>query len=191
MLKMKDRKKNKEQLSDRKSLAAQNRMKSIANLASEAKGGKKRKRGEKGPSLAQHPTALPFRYADQSRTAADDEFGKNDADWAVYREIVRLAPRIPRSAADRLAKQGNEDSDDEDDVLTLLQETEARLLEHDPAFTVDNTAERIALRKHQLLNAFVRGLSQDDPLETYDPQSLEHNSQLHLNVERIRVPEVI
>ena len=41
------------------------------------------------------------------------------------------------------------------------------------------------------LNAFVRGLSQDDPLDTYDPQSLEHNSQLHLNVERIRVPEVI
>ena len=50
MLKVKDRKKNKEQLSDRKSLAAQNRMKSIANLASEAKGGKKRKRGEKGKS---------------------------------------------------------------------------------------------------------------------------------------------
>ena len=88
--------------------------------------------------------------------------------------------------------QGNDDDDDdEEDVQTLLRETEARLLEHDPTFTLDNTAERIALRKHQLLNAFVRGLSKDDPLDTYDPQSLEHNSQLHLNVERIRVPEVI
>lgn len=46
--KIKDRKKRKEQLSDRKSLAAQNRMKSIATLASEEKGGKKRKRADKG-----------------------------------------------------------------------------------------------------------------------------------------------
>ena len=68
---------------------------------------------------------------------------------------------------------------------------ESRLLEHDPNFTIDHTAERLALRKHQLLNAFVRGLSPDDPLNTYDPESLEHNSQLHLNVERIRVPEVL
>lgn len=65
------------------------------------------------------------------------------------------------------------------------------MLEYDPAFTIDHTAERLALRKHQLLNAFVRGLSPDDPLNTYDPESLEHNSQLHLNVERVRVPEVI
>lgn len=48
---MKDRKKRKEQLSDRKSLAAQNRMKSIANLASDVKPGKKRKRGDKGELL--------------------------------------------------------------------------------------------------------------------------------------------
>lgn len=46
--KIKARKKNKEQLSDRKSLAAQNRMKSIATLASDVKTGKKRKRGDKG-----------------------------------------------------------------------------------------------------------------------------------------------
>lgn len=50
--KIKERKKLKEQLSDRKSLAAQNRMKSIANLASEGKAGKKRKRGDKGELLA-------------------------------------------------------------------------------------------------------------------------------------------
>lgn len=52
---MKEKKKMKEQLSDRKSLAAQNRMKSIANLASEAGTlpGKKRKRGEKGKSLSE------------------------------------------------------------------------------------------------------------------------------------------
>ncbi|KAM0754182.1 putative chromatin remodeling complex subunit Arp5 [Meredithblackwellia eburnea MCA 4105] len=152
MLRIKERKKMKEQLSDRKSLAAQNRMKSIANLASEASGGaKKRKRAEK-----------------------DDEFGKNDSDWAVYREI------------------GNgDDSDDEEEELQLLKDTEQRLLEFDKTFTINDTSERVAMRKHQLLNAFVRGVSPDDPSDTYDPESVEQNSQLHMNIERIRVPEVI
>lgn len=48
MERIKERKKRKEQLSDRKSLAAQNRMKSIAELASDAKAPKKRKRVDKG-----------------------------------------------------------------------------------------------------------------------------------------------
>lgn len=88
--------------------------------------------------------------------------------------------------------QGNaDDSDDEEDEKDHLKAVEARLLEHDPLFTIDHTAERQALRKHQLLNAFVRGLAPDDPLDTYDPESLEHNSQIHLNVERIRAPEVL
>lgn len=56
MERIKDRKKRKEQLSDRKSLAAQNRMKNIAELASEGKSGKKRKRTEKGQRAA-HKTA--------------------------------------------------------------------------------------------------------------------------------------
>ncbi|ORY89031.1 hypothetical protein BCR35DRAFT_262595 [Leucosporidium creatinivorum] len=159
--KIKERKKRKEQLSDRKSLAAQNRMKSIANLASEGKTGKKRKRGDK-----------------------DDDFGKNDADWAVYREIASSRPFTD-------AYGNADDSDDEEEEKENLKSVEARLLEHDPLFTVDHTAERQALRKHQLLNAFVRGLAPDDPLDTYDPESLEHNSQIHLNVERIRAPEVL
>lgn len=88
--------------------------------------------------------------------------------------------------------QGNaDDSDEEEDEQTTLQEIESRLLSYDPAFTIDHTASRLALRKHQVLNAFVRGLAPDDPIDTYDPSSLEHNSQLHLNVERIRVPEVL
>lgn len=88
--------------------------------------------------------------------------------------------------------QGNaDDSDDEEEEKDHLHVVEARLLEHDPLFTVDHTAERQALRKHQLLNAYVRGLAPDDPLDTYDPESLEHNSQIHLNVERIKAPEVL
>lgn len=88
--------------------------------------------------------------------------------------------------------QGNaDDSDEEEEEQIKLKTVESRLLEFDPAFTIDHTSERLALRKHQLLNAFVRGLAPTDPIDTYDPESVEHNSQLHLNVERIRVPEVI
>ncbi|GAA6061978.1 hypothetical protein JCM10212_005222 [Sporobolomyces blumeae] len=153
MAKMKERKKRKEQLSDRKSLAAQNRMKSIAGLAADEKTGKKRKRagGEQ-----------------------DDGFGQSDADWAVYREIGT-----------------GDDSEDEEDEMTALKAVEDRLLEHDPAFTLDDTLERLSMRKHQLVNAFVYGLAPDDPLDTYDPANVEHTSQLHVNVERVRVPEVL
>ncbi|KAK4052358.1 Nuclear actin-protein involved in chromatin remodeling [Microbotryomycetes sp. JL201] len=147
-----DRKKLKEQLSDRRSLAAQNRMKNIANLADDQGASRKRRR-------------VPEK---------DDGFGMNDSDWAVYREI---------GPADN--------SEDEEDDQENLRQIEAKLLEHDPDFTAENTAERQAMRKHALLNAFIRGLAPDDPFGTYDPDSPEHNTQLHINVERIRVPEVL
>ncbi|BGP01976.1 Actin-related protein 5 [Rhodotorula toruloides] len=149
--KIKERRKLKEQLADRKSLAAQNRMKSIAGLAADEKAGKKRKRNDQ-----------------------DDGFGRSDADWAIYREIGT-----------------GDDSEDEEDEQEALKTVEARLLEHDPNFTLDDTAQRQAMRKSQLINAFVHGLAPDDPLDTYDPENVEHTSQLHVNVERVRVPEVI
>lgn len=99
--------------------------------------------------------------------------------------------RVPRLRLDSLSQGNADDSDDEEEEKDHLKAVEARLLEHDPLFTVDHTAERQTLRKHQLLNAFVRGLAPDDSLDTYDPESLEHNSQIHLNVERIRAPEVL
>lgn len=72
--KIKDRKRMKEMLSDRKSLAAQTRMKSITTLASDQPiGKKKRKRGNE-----------------------EDNFGEDDTDWAVYREIVRSLRRARR-----------------------------------------------------------------------------------------------
>ncbi|KAM0790724.1 hypothetical protein ACM66B_004579 [Microbotryomycetes sp. NB124-2] len=147
-----DRKKLKEQLSDRRSLAAQNRMKNIANLADDQGASRKRRR-------------VPEK---------DDGFGMNDSDWAVYREI---GP--------------GDNSEDEEDDQENLRQIEAKLLEHDPDFTAENTAQRQAMRKHALLNAFIRGLAPDDPFGTYDPDSSEHNTQLHINVERIRVPEVL
>lgn len=73
----------KEQLSDRKSIAAQARMKSIATLASDASAGTKRKRSDKGKN-----SVSEARASSTDDDSAVDDFGKNDNDWAVYREIV-------------------------------------------------------------------------------------------------------
>ncbi|CAE6513286.1 unnamed protein product [Rhizoctonia solani] len=62
--KLKLREKRKAALADRKSTANMNRMKSIANLASEEPASKKRKKG-----------------------GNSDMFGANDEDWAIYRKI--------------------------------------------------------------------------------------------------------
>jgi hypothetical protein len=53
----------KTELHDRKSLASQMRMKSIANLASDTPNGKRRRKND------------------------DDMFGANDADWNIYKDI--------------------------------------------------------------------------------------------------------
>jgi len=66
-LKLRERKKRKAALNDRKSAASQARMKSITHLASDEKQGRKRK-----------------------KIANEDSFGANDEDWAVYRKIVSL-----------------------------------------------------------------------------------------------------
>ncbi|WVN87297.1 uncharacterized protein L203_102475 [Cryptococcus depauperatus CBS 7841] len=143
-----ERTKRKAQLGDRKSIASQSRMKSIANLATEEKTSKKRKKDS---------------------GAEDDGFGMDDEDWAVYREIG-----------------GDEDSDAEEEDETLLQSIESRLLQYDPTFTEEQTMQGQLEAKNCLLNAFIRGGS----TEKFDPDDVRQIHQLHLNVERIRVPEV-
>ncbi|EKM83345.1 hypothetical protein AGABI1DRAFT_116869 [Agaricus bisporus var. burnettii JB137-S8] len=64
MTRIKDRTRRKAALSDRKSAAAQARMKSIANLASDDRVPKKKRKG-----------------------GGEDMFGADDADWAIYRKI--------------------------------------------------------------------------------------------------------
>ena len=65
---IKERKRRKDLLSDRKSLAAQQRMKSITNLASDQPGAGNRSKRKRGGG-------------------DDDDFGADDEDWGVYRDI--------------------------------------------------------------------------------------------------------
>ncbi|ORY14780.1 hypothetical protein BCR34DRAFT_533814 [Clohesyomyces aquaticus] len=145
--KMKDKERIKAELGNRKSLANQMRMKSIANLASDNPT-KKRRRGG----------------------GDDDTFGADDADWGVYRTIA--------------TGEGSDDEEDED-LNRELKNIESQLLKHDPNFTEESTREAQTDWTKSILHAFLHG-----PY-SFDPESQKESNQIHLNVERIRVPEVV
>ncbi|SOV09730.1 related to ARP5 - Actin-related protein [Ustilago sp. UG-2017a] len=178
--KIKERKRMKEMLSDRKSLAAQQRMKNITALASDAPGS---------------GSATPTGGRKRKKGGDEDTFGANDDDWAVYREI-----------------QNADDSEEEEEAYNHLSTIENRLLTLDPTFGPDDTYAARLARKNRLTLTFFNGpgggeeasVATTDTLATAatandtdptkpdtDPECIKRQHQLHLNVERIRVPEVL
>lgn len=145
--KIKERDRLKADLGNRKSLASQIRMKSIANLASDTPTKKRRRGGD------------------------DDDFGANDDDWGVYRQIT--------------VGENSDDEHEEEDLAATLKSLEQELLQYDPQFDYDQTQEAQSDWSRSLLHAFARGP------RPFDPASQAELNQLHLNVERIRVPEVV
>lgn len=146
--KMKERDRLKADLGNRKSLASQIRMKSIANLASDNPRGKRRRGGD------------------------DDNFGANDDDWGVYRQI-------------QVGEGGSDDEEGEEDLEANLKTLEEDLLRYDEGFTHEHTWEAQNDWNKSLLHAFLRGP------RPFDPSSQAEIHQIHLNVERIRVPEIV
>lgn len=145
--KIKDRERLKHDAGNRKSLASQMRMKTLANLASD---GPKRKRRGGGEY--------------------DDDFGANDEDWGVYRTV---------------ATEPASDEEEEEDPAAVLRGLEAELLKYDPDFTEKETFDAQNDWTKSLMHAFLRGA------RPFDPESQRESHQLHLNVERLRVPEVV
>ncbi|KAL3463584.1 hypothetical protein BJX64DRAFT_256988 [Aspergillus heterothallicus] len=142
---IKERDRLKADLGNRKSLASQMRMKTLANLA--ADGPKKRRRG-----------------------GDDDDFGANDEDWGVYRTV---------------ATGEQSDDEEEEDLGGMLDNVEKELLEYDPDFTENHTLAAQSDWTKSLIHVFLRGAW------PFDPESQREAHQIHLNVERIRVPEVV
>ena len=121
-----------------------------------------------------------------------------------------------RANAIELTK-GNDESDEEGETLSHVELLESHLLAHDPTFALSSTHAASEARSHQLLNAFIRGVdtTPSRPSNTpspalasasssasiipeeearaayYNPNDLEMASRLHLNVERVRVAEVL
>lgn len=145
---IKERDRQNRDMGNRKSLASQLRMKTLANLASDGPKGKRRRgNGE------------------------DDNFGANDADWGVYRAVA--------------TGEAPSDEEDEEDLDADMQKLEQELLEFDPDFHESLTIGAARDWTKSLMHAFLRGP------RPFDAESQEQQHQLHLNVERIRVPEVI
>ena len=147
LARIRERDRLKQDLGNRKSLASQIRMKSIADLASD---GPKRKRRRGGD---------------------DDNFGANDDDWGVYRQIA--------------VGENSEDEHEEEDLHSTLKELEQDLLKYDESFDYEQTLEAQNDWSKSLLHAFARGP------RPFDAGSQAELAQVHLNVERIRVPEVV
>jgi len=66
-----------------------------------------------------------------------------------------------------------------------LKEIETQLLKHDPNFTEDSTREAQTDWTKSILHSFLHG-----PYP-YDSESQKETNQIHLNVECVRVPEVV
>ncbi|KAL8705154.1 MAG: hypothetical protein Q9201_001721 [Fulgogasparrea decipioides] len=143
---IKERDRLKADLGNRKSLASQMRMKTLANLASDQPGKKRRRGGD------------------------DDNFGANDDDWGVYRAVA-------------MGEQS--DDEEEEDLGAGLKGVEAQLLKYDPTFNESHTLEAQSDWTQSLIHAFLRGP------RPFDSESQQETHQIHLNVERIRVPEVV
>ncbi|KAF7192283.1 Actin-like protein arp5 [Pseudocercospora fuligena] len=102
----------------------------------------------------------------------DDGFGADDADWMVYRDI-------------QAGRNDDDEDDEEEDLDGQLKNIEAQLLKYDPDFTEHSTQEAQKDWTKSLVHAFARG-----PYP-FDPESARESNRFHLNVERIRVPEVV
>jgi actin-related protein 5 len=106
------------------------------------------------------------------RNNDDDTFGANDNDWEAYRVIQK-------------EDVSDDDEAGRDDLDAALGEVERQLLAHDPLFTEEHTRDAETDWTKSLMHAFLRG-----PWP-FDPESQREAHQVHLNVERIRVPEVV
>lgn len=145
---IKERKRRKAMLNDRKSLAAQQRMKNITSLASDAPANpSKRKR----------------------RGGEEDTFGADDDDWAIYREI-----------------RNDDDSDVSEEETATLMSLQERLILHDPTFSSSDTYDAQLKRKNKLTTTFLRGYYPE-----WDMDDIAQQHQIHLNIERSKVPEVL
>ncbi|CAH6720408.1 actin-related protein 5 [[Candida] jaroonii] len=173
---VKERNKLLESFKDRKSMAAQQRMRSIADLANDENGStnaaSRKRRRNANATIDNDP---------------NDTFGANDDDWNAYRDITNV----------NLEEEQAEDSK----VILKLEE---ELLTYDANFHHEDTlaAQTTFDWKNSSLHKFIHGprpnislamelegLEQDEIAA--HPEIIMKNHQLHVNVERIRVPEIL
>lgn len=167
LAKIKERERLSKDMGNRKNLASYIRMKHIANLASDSPTGTGAGGGAGGGRKRRRGGGGGGGGGD------DDDFGADDADWGVYRDIA-------------MNKDGDSDDEDrEENPDVTLKGLEELLLQYDPEFSYEHTREAQDDWSKKMMHAFERGP------RPFDADSPAERHQIHLNVERIRVPEVL
>lgn len=100
----------------------------------------------------------------------NDTFGANDDDWSVYNAISQN----PEALEEIIEEEYKE-----------IVDLEGMLLEHDPNFTEEDTMDAQYDWRNSILHLFLRGP------RPHDSENSHEQHQIHLNIERIRVPEVL
>lgn len=70
--------------------------------------------------------------------------------------------------------------------MSELNQYESLLLQYDPDFLPEHSYENLSSPTNTLLHLLARGV-----YPSYDPTDMEQSYQLHVNIERARVPEVL
>ncbi|RLV95355.1 Actin-related protein 5 [Spathaspora sp. JA1] len=174
--KYKERQKLLESFKDRKSAAAQRRMKNIADLANDETGStsaaQRKRRRNANATIDNDP---------------NDTFGANDDDWNMYRDITNTSVEEEMNS-----------------IMTEITNLEEDLLKYDPNFHHEDTfaAATTFDWSNSVLHKFIHGprpnmtiAMQAEGLAPEEiashPEVIRKNHQMHLNVERIRVPEIL
>jgi len=126
-------------------------------------------------NLASDTPTGPAGSRKRRRGGDDDDFGANDDDWGVYRSVA-----IGANKGD-----SDDDEEGEEDLEASVKALEADLLQYDQDFTYEHTLEAQKDWTKSLLHAFRYGP------RPFDSGSPAETHRIHLNVERIRVPEVL
>jgi actin-related protein 5 len=109
------------------------------------------------------------------RGADDDDFGADDADWGVYRSVAMGANK----------GDSDDEEEGEEDLEASVRALEEDLLRYDKDFTYEHTLEAQRDWTKSLLHAWRYGP------RPFDAGAAAETHRVHLNVERIRVPEVV
>ncbi|KAJ2593998.1 Nuclear actin-protein involved in chromatin remodeling [Coemansia sp. RSA 1722] len=162
---MEERRARRRELNDRRSHASQMRMRNIADLAANEAGGNNSNNKRR-------------RRGDQ-----DDDFGAEDDDWNVYRDI---------------SKEDDDEKDEEDEAE--LEKYNRQLELHAPDYLESLDRKARSLIEATTMYRFAEGCQPailEKPAAPYKPDNsaivarAAREYQLHLNIERIRVPEMI
>lgn len=187
---LRERERQERELADRKSAASQARLKTIAALAANDEtgaavtmdngggaGAKKRRRKQ-----ATRGDEDDGDHGDYGDDDDDDGFGADDADWQIYRDIKTAADTmgVGGVGADEAAASDDDDSNERDQME--LDRVESLLLQHDPEFDPEALADRRRTLYHCLKYGSAGYVKSSD---------LAGQHQLRVNVERIRVPEIL